>query len=439
MIIRNDLNKLDKKEVYEFLKNESMVVDKGHQLITEKGFKLYFAELYDIICNDDRLNKYKLFKQKLWHFFNDDYNTYTCPVCGNEVGFMSIVKGYRYYCSNTCKYNDPKYIKKVSENFKKNWETCDKKIIGEKISNGRKNAWDKLTEEEKHVATQHMRNILAEKNKNRTEEDWKEINEKKSKTWKETYKNKSEEQKQIEIRRRVESSQQTIKNRSEEEFIKVSNNIKQGLANMSPENRKKRDENNHQTRLKKVQEMRPDVLDILTIKHNKRAIYTCKCTNPNCNKCSDKIYKISYMSYRHREQQGIEKCPICHPRTIGISGGEKEMLKYIKKIYKQEIKENSRQELGGLEIDVYLPNLKIGFEFQGDLWHANPLLFDESFVNPVNGKTYNEIHEKDDYKKQLAKESGIELIEIWESDWFEQNRTMKKYIKNIIKDKLNNL
>ena len=31
--------------------------------------------------------------------------------------------------------------------------------------------------------------------------------------------------------------------------------------------------------------------------------------------------------------------------------------------------------LDGLEIDIYLPELKIGFEFNGDYWHMNPLMY----------------------------------------------------------------
>ena len=430
--IRSDLNKINKKEVYDFLVNESTKIDKSHKLMTEEGFKFYFHELYNLLINDNKLNVYDSFKQKLWHFLQEDYKIYYCPVCGKRTSFRSITKGYRYYCSNECKYNDDEYLKKVSENTKFNWKKCDKEEVGKNISKGRKIAWNKLSKEEKHERTQHMRDKLVEVNNNRTEEEWNEINDKRVKNWKETYYNKSDEQKEIELKKRMESYKQTIQNRNNEQLKKVKNNVKNGLKNMSDEDKQKRELKRHLSYIKRTQKIRPDVLDIYTTEI-KQTIYTCKCTNPNCNKCQLKQFKITYASYKYRDLQNIEKCPIGHPRTIGISSGEKELLEYIQKIYKSEIKENTRQELDGLEIDVYLPELKLGFEFQGDIWHANPNIFDENFVNPVNGKTYKEIHEKDDIKRTIARNKGITIIEIWESDWFEDNKKTKKYIREIIK------
>lgn len=437
IVIRDNLNKQDKEEVYNFLVFESEHVDKSHKLMTEGGFKIYFSYMYKLICKDERLNQFPTFKQKIWHFFNNDYNIHYCPICGKPTKFVNIKKGYRYYCSNECKYNDKEYLEKVSDNFKKNWQNKD---IREKqkinISKGRKKNWDKCTDDEKRIKTQHMRNALQEANKNRTKEEWEQINFKRVTAWKETYNNKSKEEKEKENQKRLEKFKNTINNRTEEQKKEIGNKVRQGLQNMSEEAKKQKEIKKHNSNLKRIQKIRPDVIDVETI--NGRTIYICTCSNPNCDKCKQKQFRITYASYRYRESIEMEKCPICHPRTIGISGGEKEMLEYIKKIYKSEIKENTRQELGGvLEIDVYLPDLKLGFEFQGDMWHANPNLFDESYINPVNGKTYKEIHEKDEYKRKIAEEQGIIIIEIWESDWFDNNRKTKRYIKNIIKEIIN--
>ena len=430
--IRKSLNKNDKKEVYNFLVYESEEVDKSHKLMTEGGFKIYFPYMFQLICNDNKLDKYSIFKQKMWHFFNEDYTIHYCPICGKPTKFISIKKGYRYYCSNECKYNDKEYLKKVSENSKNNWTKYNKEEVCRNISKGKINNWNKFTYEERQKKTQHLRNALQEANKNRSKEEWKEINDKRVAAWKETYDNKSDEQKQKETQKRVIKQRETLKNRTEEEIKIFSDKIKLGLINMSDEAKKQREINKHNANVKRIQKIRPDVIDVETI--NGKSIYICKCTNFNCNKCQLKQYRITYASYKYRKSIDIETCPICHPRTIGISGGEKELLDYIKKIYKHEIKENTRHELEGLEIDVYLPELKIGFEFQGDLWYANPMLFDENFVNPVNGRTYNEIHDKDNHKKKIAEEKGITLIEIWESDWVEHNKSTKSYIKKIIKE-----
>lgn len=124
--IRDSLDRTDKKSVYNFLVNESMVLDKSHRMMMEEGFMFYFPELYRDMYNDKHLDIYESFKEKLWHFLKDDYETYLCPVCGGPLGFRNIKTGYRQYCSNDCKYSDEDYLKRVAENTNKVWRTCDR-------------------------------------------------------------------------------------------------------------------------------------------------------------------------------------------------------------------------------------------------------------------------------------------------------------------------
>lgn len=435
LIIRDNLNKSNKYEVYDFIKNESHRVDKSHKLLKEETFKIYFPELYNDICSNDKLSRFSVFKQKLWHYFNDDYDTHVCPICGGELRFVSIKKGYQKHCSDKCRFGDKNYIEKVRTNTKQVWDSMtDRSVICENISKGRKESWNKYTPSERREMTQHLRDGLEIANRNRTEEEWDEINRKRVLSWKTSYYNKTDEEKEQESKRRQESRKEVLKNRTEDDLKRISKNIKDGLNNMSEETKRERDLKRHLAKLRNVQKLRPDVIEIYTPENSKNTIYTCKCTNPDCNKCSIRQYKTTFASYIYRKGHNVETCPIAHPRTIGISIGEKELLEYIKKIYKGEIIANCRNELDGLEIDIFLPELKLGFEFQGDLWHANPLLFDENFVNPINGKSYKEIHEKDEHKMKIAQEKGITLVEIWETDWVENNKKTKRMIKKIIED-----
>lgn len=431
--IREDLNRVDKLEVYNFLCFESHQVDKSHQLMKEDMFKLHFPELYDTILSDERLNVYPVFKQKLWHFFNDDYGVHTCPVCQSELKFKSLKIGYQEHCSDKCRFSDENYREKVRKNTKKNWENMSNRDeVCEKISKGRKLSWDRCSDDVKKLLTQPMRDVLKTVNENRSDEEWEEITRKRVESYKKTCQNKTDEEKWDETDRRVKSYLETVNNRSDEEREQVSQKIKDGLRNMSGDEIRTREENLHRAKLRNVRKIRPDVIDIFTPDGSKNTIYTCKCTNEGCDKCVERVYKTTSSSYRYRKENGIETCPISHPRNIGISGGEKELLEFIRKIYKGRIVENDRSLLGGLEIDIYLPEFGVGFEFQGDLWHANPLFFDESFIHPVNGKTYGEIHEKDEHKKILAKEKGVLIIEIWENDWVENNRKTRKMIRDIL-------
>jgi hypothetical protein len=84
----------------------------------------------------------------------------------------------------------------------------------------------------------------------------------------------------------------------------------------------------------------------------------------------------------------------------------------IKEIYNGEIIENFRYDRK--EIDIYLPELKIGFEYNGLYWHSE--------LN--KNKNYH-------YDKLLFFNNlGINLIQVWEDDW--------KYKQNIIKSMISN-
>ena len=75
----------------------------------------------------------------------------------------------------------------------------------------------------------------------------------------------------------------------------------------------------------------------------------------------------------------------------------------------------TRQIIKPYEIDIYYPQLKLGFEYQGKLWHT---------------PKYN--NNRDSIKNKLAKDLGIRLIYI-----FENNRRYEEDIKNQIIDNLN--
>jgi hypothetical protein len=60
-----------------------------------------------------------------------------------------------------------------------------------------------------------------------------------------------------------------------------------------------------------------------------------------------------------------------------------------------------RKQLGGKEIDIYLPQFKVGIEYCGLYWHGEHVL----------GPTYH----KD--KLALASAAGIRLVTVFEDEW----------------------
>jgi len=116
-------------------------------------------------------------------------------------------------------------------------------------------------------------------------------------------------------------------------------------------------------------------------------------------------------------QQG-KRCPICKPK---YSKDEKELCNYIKTLYDGTIIENDRSIIKNpltnkmLELDIYLPELNLAFEYNGDYWHSNK---------------YAKF--KDNQKIIQCKNNGIKLITISENEWINYKDICLKIINEYI-------
>ena len=112
------------------------------------------------------------------------------------------------------------------------------------------------------------------------------------------------------------------------------------------------------------------------------------------------------------------KCHFKNPSANG-SSGEKELLGYVISLGLECV---SHYKLpGALEIDIYVPSLKLGFEFNGSYWH--------SLANGHgNGYHLN--------KTLCAEASGIHLVHVWEDEWKAMNEVIKKKIKDTVEGRL---
>lgn len=105
-------------------------------------------------------------------------------------------------------------------------------------------------------------------------------------------------------------------------------------------------------------------------------------------------------------------CPSCNR----FDKKENSIIEFLKKNYDGKIVKGDRTILYGQEIDIYLPELKIGFEFNGIYWHSE--LF----------KHRNYHFDKSMY----SRERGISLTHIWEDDY--ENK--KEIVESIILNKI---
>jgi len=154
-----------------------------------------------------------------------------------------------------------------------------------------------------------------------------------------------------------------------------------------------------------IQEIYKDLKVIKIIKEGELEI--------QCDECK-KNYKIRTELLRLRFfRYKVNPCLICNPIN-SCDGKENEIYEFLQS-YNLNMIRSDRKILDGKEIDIYLPDQKIGIEFNGLYWHSD-------------------IYKDKNYhldKKLNCSDKGINLIHIWEDDWL--------YKKEIVKSRLLNL
>jgi hypothetical protein len=98
---------------------------------------------------------------------------------------------------------------------------------------------------------------------------------------------------------------------------------------------------------------------------------------------------------------------------------EIELKKFISENYAGDILALDKTIISPLELDIYLPALKLAFEFNGIYWH-------------------NEIYKDNNYhlnKTEECEKLGIQLIHVYEDDWTYK----REIVKSIILNKLNKI
>ena len=96
------------------------------------------------------------------------------------------------------------------------------------------------------------------------------------------------------------------------------------------------------------------------------------------------------------------------------SKGENNLRDYIKQIYPNTEEKSNWKVLDGKEIDIFIPDKNLGFEYNGNFWHCNEI-------------QKNEYHQE---KSLLAQSKGIKLIHIWEWELNEKESLIKDFIKS---------
>jgi hypothetical protein len=115
--------------------------------------------------------------------------------------------------------------------------------------------------------------------------------------------------------------------------------------------------------------------------------------------------------YDHLHGHGCPKCGLIESR------GETELYEYIcSLIGKENVEHSNREILNGYEIDIYIPRLKIGIEYNGLKWHSDKF----------RDRNYHLM------KTNLANEKDVKLIQLFEDEYIQHKDIVLSKIRRLL-------
>lgn len=177
-------------------------------------------------------------------------------------------------------------------------------------------------------------------------------------------------------------------------------------------------------------------------------LYHCKKSSANgcskcdtvltwkCKKCGNVFQsKLNLNYHRKIDPKNYARCLKCHPYiSSGKSNQEIEFFEYVKSIYSGTVISSDRTQIkvgrNPSEIDVWLPELKIGFEYNGLFQHSIRKRHKKEKSNKCRKMTHI-------LKNKVAEKAGIKLVQIWEHEWLYEKENIKKLIRDIIFNEVN--
>jgi hypothetical protein len=373
----------------------------------------------------------KSISEKVYYYINKISEPLLC-ICDNPLSYIGFKNGYRKSCGSkdcyvkmrkeTCleKYgvDNPKKSKDIIEkeqlNIKRKWNGkhfMSDKDVQDKFNNTMMNLYN--------VKWSQQSNVLKEKSITTWDSNENKYLIIKNRTDK--FLNKSDEEKElIELKR---------KNSIIEKYGSYDNFVNFRLDKIKESSIRKYGLDHHfkstDIQLKRIESYKTNITNKIFNNLPEHIIFNYKKLNENktdsilnlsCKIC-DNCFDINRQLFINRINNKSDVCLKCNPISSGTSLLEKELLEYIRENYNGIIIENYKNKL---EIDIYLPELKIGFEFNGLYWHSE-LYKDKNYH--LN---------KSDYFSNI----DIQIVHIWENDWIFKKDIVKSLITKLISNKI---
>lgn len=333
---------------------------------SESYFKRNHPEIYNHI-----ISTYPgvQFKEGIYLLMNDLKEPSKC-YCGKPVGFRNSIYGYNECCSQKCASENPTRVEKIL--------TTKLEKYGDKKYNNREKA------KETTIQKYDVENVYQ------NEEIKRKIRETNLKKYGVEYPSQSPQIQETQCRnnllkygvKRVQTLD-VVKNkilkRNQENYIKNHPIIK-GYTNDGD--------------------------------------WVCKCPHNDCGNCEEKQYIIHPKQFFARKEFNLEPCTNLLPISA-VKNKDTWPEKFIKNIlsdYNIIFRENVRDIIYPLELDIYIPDKKIAVECNGCYWHSDD----------VKEKNYH-LNKYNECLKQ-----GIQLITVWE----DQIINTPDIVKSVILSKL---
>lgn len=128
-------------------------------------------------------------------------------------------------------------------------------------------------------------------------------------------------------------------------------------------------------------------------------------------------------NFKNKSREILKDATLNIKKTY-VSKPEKDLKKFISEDLNFEILSNNKSIFNGIEIDIIIPEKKICFEFNGNLYHS------ENYGGKKRSFHLN--------KTEICQKNGYKLIHIMEDEWFLKNQIVKEKIKHILNVKNEN-
>lgn len=317
----------------------------------EVSIKIHYPEFHDYL-KEHYAGRQLTFAEMIYLFYHNLEDRPTCRICGGRTKFIGYNKGYREFCSYKCMNICPDIQERKKQTSLKNYGT-----------------------------TSPMHSD--------------EVKKKMENTCMERYGVKNA----FQSGELMKKSKQTCLEKYGTEYANQSEGVKKKIA-----------ESKRQIVLNKY----PNIISIEPTGDGVD-MYTMECYDKNCDKCTNKVFKIQSNTLYDRMRLGVELCTIKYPPGSHIKNTSIE--KFVHDLLDEhhiEYETNNRTILSGKELDIYIPSKKIAIECNGVYWHS---MYDSRYH----------------YEKwNQCKSQGIQLLTIWE-DWI---TTRPGIVKSIILSKL---